>query len=117
MSNTLRLWVVARMTSNHEWIIGKERLGGTPVTDDSSPFYNRVPVSPIFCAQLEVIAYSTLLRPLQHQVGHGLKSLFASNSRKNWLTVYLTIFVLLHSCSLLTRRDEEYARTVGKPVS
>lgn len=30
-----------------------------------------------------------------------------------WLTVYLALFVLLHSCAMLTRRDWEYARQMN----
>lgn len=61
-------------------------------------------------AQLEIIAYSTLLRPLREKVLGQLESLLKHKERGHWLTVYFALFILLHNCSLTTRRDEEFAR-------
>lgn len=104
------------MTSHPEWICGGDRIGSL-VTDPSSPYYNTFPIPPVMNAQLEVIMYSTLLRPLRERVLTGLETLLRQNERRNWLTIYFTMFILLHSCSLTTRRDEEFARRIDFSVS
>lgn len=107
--NSLRLWVVSRMASNPESICDTEKVGPL-VTDSSSPYYGMRPLPPVMNAQLEVIMYSTLLRPLRKSILADLELLLRQKERSNWLTIYLTLFILLHNCSLTTRRDEEFAR-------
>ena len=92
-----------------ENICSQEKLGQV-VDDPSSPYYGIVPVAPVICAQLEVITFSTLQRPLMTKVLRQLKALLLANDRRNWFTIYLGLFILLHSCSMTSRRDEEYAR-------
>lgn len=104
------------MTSNPEWICGGDFIGSV-VVDSCSPYNNMVPIPPVMNAQLEIIMYSTLLRPLRDQVLTGLETLLKENLRRNWLTIYLTLFILLHSCSLTTRRDEQFARRMELTVS
>ncbi|OJD30106.1 uncharacterized protein BKCO1_6600048 [Diplodia corticola] len=106
--DALRLWVTSRMTSLPEWIGSDEKVG-TRVEDRSSPYYGTVPVAPVICAQLEVITYSQLQRPLRKRVLDGLAQMMRVNDRRNWFTIYLTLFILLHSCSMTTKRDQEYA--------
>ena len=108
--NALRLWVVARISSNPERICGREQLGIPPVTDPSSPWANGVPIPPVMCAQLEVICYSQLLRPLSSRTLSQLQNLAIPARRRSWFTIYLTSFIHLPSIAILTRRDEEYAR-------
>ena len=92
-----------------ENICSEEKVG-TIVEDRSSPYFGTVPVAPVICAQLEVIIFSTLQRPLMDSVLKQLQNMIIMNDRQNWFTVYLTLFLLLHSCSMTTKRDEEYAR-------
>ena len=65
---------------------------------------------------MEMIFYSKLLHPLRIRVLNGLETLFAANERESWLAMYLSIFILLHSCSMITRRDEEFAKQLGRTV-
>ena len=116
MANTLRLWTMARLTSNIEWICGGDVVGSV-VDDQSSPFQNTVPVPPMTCAQVEVISYSSLLHPLRRKILKELKTMLLSNPRNSWLTIYLTLFILLHSCSHTSRRDEAFGRDIGHSVS
>jgi hypothetical protein len=39
-----------------------------------------------------------------------LDELVKRNKPQYWLTIYLTTFILLHSCSMITKRDWETAR-------
>lgn len=87
-----------------------------PVNDYNSPFHAMVPMPGIMIAQMECIMYTRVLRPLSNKVLSGLKDLIMENKREHWLTIYLTLFILLHSCAMLTRRDWETAREYSLQV-
>lgn len=111
LSNTFRLWVVCRMTSSPVYICGEDKLGGTP-----HPLYdNRVMMPLLMTAQFECINYTTFLRPWSRAVLKQLNDLVLAKKREYWLTIYLTMFVLLHSCAMITKRDEETARQFRIP--
>jgi hypothetical protein len=86
------------------------------VDDPSSRFHAMVPMPGIMIAQMECIMYTRILRPLSNRVLSVLKDLVTENKREHWLTIYLTLFILLHSCAMLTRRDFETAREFGLGV-
>lgn len=110
-SNVFRLWVVCRLTSNPVFVCGPETLGGTPITDSESKYFGRVPMPKIMTAQFECIEYTNFLRPWSKAVLKELNDLVLAKKREYWFTIYLSLFVLLHSCSMVTRRDKE---TAGK---
>ncbi|KAI5918987.1 hypothetical protein F4810DRAFT_703882 [Camillea tinctor] len=110
LENTFRLWVGCRKTSNPHRIYGDDTLGGQMVDDPDSIFHNVVPMPVIMISQMECIMYTTNLRPMSKKVLHDLNVIVRQNKRKYWLTIYLTMFILLHSCSLVTKRDWENAR-------
>ena len=62
--------------------------------------------------QLQIIAVSNILGPLDERVVMHLKSMMM-DTKKNWFALYLT----LHICALVTKRDEEYARQISLSVS
>ncbi|CZT46073.1 uncharacterized protein RSE6_06451 [Rhynchosporium secalis] len=96
LRDALYLWVAVRMSSTTEWIIGDEQLDMSPVTDLSSPYYNQTPIPPVISAQGQIIAYSKILEPLKRRVVKQLASMSsATDTRKNWFTIYLTYFILL----------------------
>lgn len=115
--NALRLWVGCRCTSNPHRVSGSDHLDVGVVTDPASPWYAYQPMPPILIAQNEWIIYTKLLRPLSKQVLDQLQTMVIGNKKQHWFTIYLTTFILLHSCSMITRRDAEYARQISLPVS
>jgi hypothetical protein len=108
--NTFRFWVACRKTSNPEHILGEDKLGGDVVDDTNSVFHNCVPMPVIMIAQMECILYTKVLRPTHKKLLDQLNYLVKENKRMYWLTIYLTMFVLLHSCAMVSRRDWETAR-------
>lgn len=87
------------------------------VNDPTSIFYGVVPMPVIMIAQMECIMYTRVLRPMSKKVLNDLHMLVKRKNKSYWLTIYLTIFILLHSCSMITRRDEEFARQYNLNVS
>lgn len=116
LRNVLLLWTACRKVSNIEYLCGDDRLDGVPVSDPSSPWEGMVPMPPIMIGQFEAIIYSTILRPLNKTVLDQLQAFFLAPKRKHWYTVYLALFVLLHSCSMLTRRNSEFAAKIDWPL-
>jgi hypothetical protein len=114
--DVFRFWVGCRKTSNPECIVGKETLDGERVDDPNSVFHNKVPMPPIMIAQMECIIYTKVLRPMHLRLLAQLNNLVRANKRECWLTIYLAMFILLHSCAMVSRRDWETARQYGLKV-
>lgn len=109
MTNVFRLWVTSRLTSNPVYICGDDKLGGRAVYSTDSLHNGKVPMPVIMTAQFECINYTTFLRPWSKAVLKQLNELVLAKRRDYWLTIYYAMFVLLHSCSMTTRRDAETA--------
>lgn len=114
--NAFRFWVACCKTSHPEHIIGEDKLGADVVDDPGSMFHNCVPMPVIMTAQMECIIYSRVLRPVHRKLLADLNDLVKENKRQYWLTIYLTMFILLHSCSMISRRDWETARQYNLKV-
>jgi hypothetical protein len=71
----------------------------------------------IMIAQMECILYTKVLRPVHKKLLDQLSFLVKENKREYWLTIYLTTFILLHSCAMVSRRDWETARQYNLKVS
>ena len=114
LTNTFRLWVTCRLISNPVHVCGgAEALTGARPAPPGSPHDGRVPMPVIMTAQFECINYTTFLRPWSRAVLRQLNTLVLAKRRDYWLTIYLAMFVLLHSCAMMTRRDEETATQYG----
>lgn len=108
-----RFWVACRITSTSLEVIGQETLGLAPINDKSYNMHGKVPLPPIITPQEQIIVYSGILIPLSKkivsQLGHFLKN---PNPKVRYPS-YLGLFIILHSCSMLTRRNKEYARQIN----
>lgn len=116
LTNTFRLWVTCRVISNPVHICGEDKLGGHAIYSPDSLHDGKVPMPVIMTAQFECINYTTFLRPWSKAVLKQLNDLVLAKKREYWLTIYFTMFILLHSCAMLTRRDEETARQYDMKV-
>jgi hypothetical protein len=113
----LGLWAASRFASRSDRIIGDETLGmKTQDYDSDDPNSGIILTPPVFSAQLEVIITATLLLPAKQKVLRLLRDLMQRNDRRLWFTIYLSIFILLHNCALLTHGDNKKARKQGLMV-
>jgi len=71
---------------------------------------------PVMSAQIEVIVTAMILLPMKKAVLQGLQELIQANRAESWFTIYLCMFILLHSCALLTDADNKKARKQGLEV-
>jgi hypothetical protein len=112
LENSFQLWTVHRMiaTKRSGHILGSETLGTLPINDPNSSHYGGIPKPAVMSAQFQAVTYSRMLRPLNSVVLSQLHDLTIANKRTSLFTIYLTLFVLLHSCAMVTESDERYAR-------
>ncbi|PMD45736.1 hypothetical protein L207DRAFT_419813 [Hyaloscypha variabilis F] len=114
LRSVLKLWVAVRMESRSERICGQEHLGMVPQTfDQAAKNYNQVLVPPVMSAQVELIMTAVVLQPLKKSVLTQLQELIKANRSQSWFTIYLCLFVLLHSCALLTSFENMQAKKYG----
>jgi hypothetical protein len=112
------LWAAIRMGSRSDHIIGNETLGTARQDYDvAAPNYGQILVPPVISAQIELMTTVAILNPLQISIRQRLQKFAETNSSKYWLAIYLTNFILLHSCSLLTAYQHSKAKKVGTRVS
>lgn len=111
LTSVLRLWVASRMESKQERICSFETLGMTPQDWDSEASnYGNICVPPVMQAQIEIITTCHVLLPMKKAVLKGLNALVIANEPQSWFTIYLVMFVLLHSCALLTQAENARAK-------
>lgn len=113
----LQLWVTVRMCVKSQRISGPETLGmSSDIMDRSSPMHGKIPVPPVLSAQAQFIVTQKLQAPLRTKILELLQKLTLAQRPSNWFCIYLSTFILLHNCSLLTEHDVGYARKHGLKV-
>ena len=80
------------------------------------PNSGNILLPPVLNAQMEVIVTAMILLPMKKAVLSSLEKLLKENKRELWFTIYLSMFVLLHSCAMLTAADNKRARKQGMQV-
>jgi len=113
----LRLWGASRMESRSEYICGEETLGMMPHRcHPGCPNNGEILTPPVFSAQMEIIMTARILQPAKKQILRLLRDLIHQRQRQSWFTIYLTLFILLHSCAMLTAANIKRARKQGIQV-
>lgn len=105
------------MESRSDVIIEKETLGMEPQLHDNNYHnYGKYLMPPVISAQIELITTAAILRPLKEKVLLQLQTMITDKKRTHWFTIYLCIFILLHSCALLTDFQHKLAIKYGREV-
>lgn len=110
LRNALRLWTASRIIEDPWEIIGSERLGMEPSNDPGSPYYNKVPVTPVMDFQIDSITIHKILLPLRKQVLQELQKKVLENRRKDFMEIFLTMYILLHNIELTIAHDRWFAQ-------
>ncbi|KAL0935578.1 uncharacterized protein CTRU02_210169 [Colletotrichum truncatum] len=114
LQDLFQLWVAIRMESQSERIIGDETLGMDPQTlDEDVGSYGTVSITPMMSAQVELITTTQILLPLKAAVLKRLQQLIKANDPRSWFSIYLSLFILLHNCSILTADENKQAKKYG----
>lgn len=110
-----------RLETKSERIGGSETLDMTPQTfDPESSNFGQVPLPPVMGAQIQLITYAYVGGPMLKAVLGRLRALIEKNKMRSWFTIYLCLFILLHSSALITayarRRALKHGLLVGCPL-
>ena len=117
LQEVFQLWIAVRMESQSERICGPETLGMEPqVFDQDVNTFGTNSITPIMSAQIELITTTKILQPLKRSILRRLQNLIKANRFGNWLPIYLCLFILLHSCSILTNDEHRAAKKYGLEV-
>jgi hypothetical protein len=102
------------MESRSDFICGSETLGMVARSyEPKSVNDGKILVAPVYSAQMEIIVTALILKPAQRSVLKRLRKLMEGNKRRSLFAIYLCIFIILHSCALLTAIDNKKARKQG----
>ncbi|KAL6412675.1 hypothetical protein AUP68_03880 [Ilyonectria robusta] len=118
LQDTLYLWVASRLIEKPWRVVdneGNETLEHDlsdnihPFWDEESPFFSRVPVTPVMDNQLDQIIIKGILLPRKKTIQKRLHAIVKSNKPSNWFLVYLCTFLLLNNYEIATSHDRNFA--------
>lgn len=99
------------MESRRERICGHEVLGMTPQNGDvQADNFGNYLIPPVLQAQIELITTVKVLLPMERAIQKRLWGLMKANNTESWFTIYLSMFILMHNCALLTRAERLRAK-------
>jgi hypothetical protein len=105
------------MESRSDRICSSETLGMEAQDyGPSCPNTGNILLPPVINAQMEIIVTVMILLPMKKAVLQGLQKLIEANRPGSWFAIYLCMFVLLHSCALLTAADNKRTKKFGTQV-
>ena len=117
LKQALDIAIVTRMTSKSFNITGTETLGMSPVNDEHSPYYGRIPIPPVLDSQLDNL-WMQKMKPIQRKVLSDLnKMICGSDKKKGWLDIFLTIMILLSNLEFLYQKQHDQMRRYFGDVS
>jgi len=102
MRNVLRMCFMVRFSCGSCFLEGDDTLGIPAISDQGQLLHGKVPYPPIANDQLCVLSSVKILAPLQKAITEALDKLIQSNRPQYWTTIFLSVFILLHNCSVLT---------------
>lgn len=85
--------------------------------DPESSNFGHVPLPPVMGAQIQLINYGSVTGPMVKTVLGRLRTMMENNRMRSWFTIYLCLFIILHSTSLITAYARRRAVKHGLPVS
>ncbi|KAI9805762.1 MAG: hypothetical protein M1833_005255 [Piccolia ochrophora] len=115
IASVLRFWVAARLIETPWKITGEEKLGMSPDTTKSSPYFGVVPVTPIMDFQIDNIVIHGQLNELLKRVRRGLIEKSLAGKKEDWFDIQLTMFVLLNHADMVMGHDVEFAKRNNLP--
>lgn len=87
-----------------------------PNEEKGSPYYGKIPVTPIMDFQIDNITIHQLLIPLRKKLLQELQRKVLNNKPEDFLEIYLTIFILLHNMELTIKHDRWFATRYSMQV-
>ncbi|KAF4470693.1 Clavaminate synthase [Fusarium albosuccineum] len=115
LSDVIRLWVACRFLEGRWRCVGSNTFGA----ENLFHWYGMeqiVQVPPFVNYQMAAIFTEKILQPLRITVLKQLQDLILANQKKNWFTITLSVFILLHNYELQCQFHRAFARRRGFSV-
>lgn len=109
IDSTLRFWVAGRLIEDPWSIQGRETLGMRLDPLPTSPYSQRIPVTPIMDFQIDNIVIYDYLMPMLERIRKAMKLRIMPIKKEDWFDIHLATFVLLHHVDLTMKHDVEFA--------
>lgn len=114
LQTVLELWMTVRLTTRSFEIVGDETLDmPADILDETSPSHGKIPIPPVMGAQLDSVLIHQIQHNLRKDALKKLGKVITENRTNTWISIYLSIFVLLHNAALVIKHDASYARKHG----
>ena len=84
--------------------------------DPGSPYYGKVPVTPVMDFQIDNITIHKILLPLRKEILQELQRKVLANRRKDFMEIFLTIYILLNNIELTIAHDRKFAQRYSLQV-
>jgi len=81
-----------------------------PDTSFASPYYDRIPVTPIMDFQIDNIVIHEHLKKLLQDIRKAMRQRIMPIKKDDWFDVHLTTFILLHHVDLTMQHDMDFAK-------
>lgn len=109
--------MAARLIEKPWCICGLETLGMLPGSDKESPWYQKIPITPMMDTQLDQIVIKHILQPLRKEVLQMLQTKIERFHNRDWFEIFAVIFILLNTIEKAVAHDHEFATMYGHVVS
>ncbi|RPA79607.1 hypothetical protein BJ508DRAFT_211060 [Ascobolus immersus RN42] len=111
IKDCLRLFVAARFIEDSWRMCGPETLNCQPELDPTSPYFDRIPVTPILDFQIDAICINLILKPLRSKVLNMLQNkILTTKPDQDWMEIKIATFILLTNIEWTVRHDNYFAR-------
>jgi hypothetical protein len=111
IKDCLRLFVAARFIEDSWRMCGSETLGLSPEMDPTSPYFDRIPVTPILDFQIDAITINLILKPLRSKILNMLQNkILTTKPDQDWMEIKIATFILLTNIEWTIRHDNYFAR-------
>ena len=107
--SALEFWVAGRLIEEPWSIKGDETLGMKTDTLATSPFHQRIPVTPIMDFQIDNIVIHDHLTKILARIRKEIRDKIMPMKKEDWFDIHLATFILLHHVDLTTKHDIDFA--------
>ena len=106
----IRFWVAGRLIEDPWSIKGDEKLGMELDPLPTSPYSQRIPVTPMMDFQIDNITIYNYLTGILDRIRKAMKERIMPIKKEDWFDIHLATFILLHHADLTMKHDVDFAK-------
>ena len=110
LRKTVKLWIAARFVEGGWRVMNPSSVNLTANSNGAD-----IPL--LLSGQIGSIFLARILEPLRRQVLAELDKLASTSRKDHWLTIMLSIFILLYNDELVMKHQRNFAKSRKAPVS